>query len=225
MKLIISLASCLMLGAVLVTGCSGSAKPFTQTGSQIETRQPEQDVSELKITAEGAPVEVRLSDTGQYRYEYDKDKYTVTTAENGPVFEIKVAEITSGADTGESSSVVISIPNQSYRLITGISEGSSLVLSAVNANMNVTGSASSVAVSLPPDYDKTINYTGNASSCSLSLNGVTDFTVTAKISASAVSVPDSWPACDMLSPSYSHSSGNGTAAINIDVANSSFAFD
>ena len=65
MKLIISLASCLMLGAVLVTGCSGSAKPFTQTGSQIETRQPEQDVSELKITAEGAPVEVRLSDTGQ----------------------------------------------------------------------------------------------------------------------------------------------------------------
>ena len=204
MKLIISLASCLMLGAVLVTGCSGSTKSLAQTGSQVESDQPGQDVNELKITAAGAPVEVRLYDTGQYRYEYDKDKYTVTTAENGPVFEIKVAEITSEADTGDSSSVVIFIPNQSVRLITGISEGSSLVLPAVNANMNVTGSASS---------------------CSLSLNGVTDFTVTAKISASAVSVPDSWPACDMLSPSYSHSSGNGTAAIHIDVANSSFAFD
>lgn len=36
MKLIISLASCLMLGAVLLTGCSGSAKSFAQTGSQVE---------------------------------------------------------------------------------------------------------------------------------------------------------------------------------------------
>ena len=36
MKLIISLASCLMLGAVLLTGCSGSTKSFAQTGSQVQ---------------------------------------------------------------------------------------------------------------------------------------------------------------------------------------------
>lgn len=78
--------------------------------------------------------------------------------------------------------------------------------------------------SLPSDYGKVINYTGNGSSCTLAMSDVKDFAVDAKISASAVLVPDDWPAYDMLSSGYSHSSGNGTAKINIDVIGSSFTF-
>lgn len=196
-----------------------------QTENEIEENQSEQTVSDLKIIAEGAPVEVRLASDGQYSYEYDKKNYTVTTAANGSTFEIKVTEIKSEADIEEQSNVIVYIPNQSYALITGVSEGSSLILPAINANITVTSNASSVVVSLPFDYDKTINYTGNGSSCTLSMSAIKDFAFNAKISTSAVLVPSDWPAYDMLSSNYSYSSGKGTAKININVTSSSFTFN
>ena len=168
-------------------------------------------------------MEVRLASDEQYSYEYDKDEYAVTTATNGSTFEIKVTDIKPEVDSG--SNVVVYIPNQNYMLITGVSEGSSLILPAINANITVTSNASSIVIGLPSDYNKTLNYTGNASSCSLSINGINDFTVNAKISTSSVSVPNDWPAYDMLSSDYSYTSGNGAAEINIDVTSSSFVFE
>ncbi len=82
-----------------------------------------------------------------------------------------------------------------------------------------------MVASLPSDYDKTLNYTGNASSCSLFMNGIRDFSVSAEISASAVLVPDDWPAYDMLSSDYSYTSGNGAAKIRLDVTGGSFRFE
>lgn len=89
----------------------------------------------------------------------------------------------------------------------------------------MTSNASSVVLSLPSDYDKTLNYTGNASSCSLSMGDIQDVAVTAKISTSSVSVPNGWPAYDMLSSDYSYTSGDGTAKINIDITSGSFVFE
>lgn len=194
----------------------------SQMENEVEASQPEQTVSDLRIIAEGVPVEVRLASDGQYSYEYDENEYAVTTAADGSAFEIKVTDISPGVDSG--TNVVVYIPDQSYTLITGVSEGSSLILPAINANITVTGNASSVMLSLPSDYNKTLNYTGNASSCSLSMGGVNDFAVSAKISTSAVLVPSGWPAYDMLRSEYSYTSGNGTAKINIDVTSSSFTF-
>ena len=200
-----------------VTGC--------QSGEKNETNQPEPTVDGLKITAEGAPVEVRLSSDGKYSYEYDKDKYAVTTTTNDSNFEIKVEEIKSGVVKGEQSNVIVYIPDQSYTLITGVSEGSSLIPPAINTDITVTSSASSVMLSLPTDYDKTLNYTGNASSCSISMNDMKDYIINAKISTSSVQVLSSWPEYDMLSSDYSYTSGNGTAKLNIDVASSSITFN
>ena len=195
---------------------------ISQTENEIETNQSEQTVDNLKITTEGVPVEVRLASDGQYNYEYDKDEYAVTATTNGSAFEITVTDIKPEIDNGNN--VVIYIPNQSYALITGIADGSSLILPAINANITLTSNASSVVVGLPPDYNKTINYTGNASSCSLSMSDINDFTVNARISTSAVMVPNDWPTYDMLSPDYIYTSGNGMAKINIDVTSSSFIF-
>lgn len=99
------------------------------------------------------------------------------------------------------------------------------ILPAIHANITVTSNASSVRLSLPSGYNKKLNFTGNASSCSLSMSNIHDFSVSAKISASAVSVPSGWPVYDMLSSNYNHTSGNGTAKINIDVTSSSFVFE
>ena len=119
----------------------------SQTENEVETNQPEQTAGDLKITAEGVPVEVRLASDGQCSYEYDKDEYAVTTATNGSTFEIKVTDITPEIDSG--GNVVVYIPDQSYTLITGVSTGSSLVLPAINANLTVTSNASSVVLSVP----------------------------------------------------------------------------
>lgn len=73
--------------------------------------------------------------------------------------------------------------------------------------------------------DCTFAILGNGSSCTLSMGGIKNFTVNAKISSFAVLVPDNWPAYDMISSSYSHSSGDGTSKINIDVTSSSFTFN
>ena len=134
--------SSIFLGVLLAvsfsfTGCQSGTESEINTGDtvssaviesnvpqaehEVETNQPEQTAGALKITAEGVPVEVRLASDGQYCYEYDKDKYIVTTTINGSAFEIKVAEMKSGVDTGEESNVTVYIPNQSYTLITGIS--------------------------------------------------------------------------------------------------------
>lgn len=194
-----------------------------QTENEVEANQPEQTVGDLKITAEGVPVEVRLASDGQYGYEYDKDEYAVTTTTNGLTFEIKVTDIRPEMDSG--TNVVVYIPDQSYALITGVSEGSSLILPAINVNITVISNASSVIINLPSDYNKELNYTGNASSCSLSMSNINDFAVSAKISTSAISVPNGWPVYDMLSPNYNYTGGNGTAKINIDVTSSSFIFE
>lgn len=197
----------------------------SQNKNEIGTNQPGETVSNLKITAEGVPVEVRLTGDGQYSYEYNKDVYAVMTTTNGSTFEIKVTDIRPEVHSGDQTNVVVYIPNQSYTLITGVSEGSSLILPAINANITVTSNASSVIITLPPDYNKTLNYTGNASSCSLFMSDNNDFAVSAKISTSAVSVPSNWPAYDMLSSNYNYTGGNGTAKINIDVTSGSFIFE
>lgn len=196
-----------------------------QNENRIEAHQPEQTMNELKIIAEGVPVEVRLASDGQYSYAYNKDEYAVTTTVNGSTFEIKVTAIRPEIGSGNQTNVIVYIPNQNYTLITGASTGSSLILPTINANITVTSNASSVVVNLPSDYDKTLNYTGNASSCSLSKGDIYDFAVSAKISTSAVFVPNDWPAYDMLSPSYNYTSGDGTAKINIDVTSGSFVFE
>lgn len=196
----------------------------TQNENEI-TNQPGKNVSNLKITVEGVPVEVRLTSDGQYSYEYNKDEYAVKTTTNGSTFEIKVTDITPEVNSKNQTNVVVYIPDQSYTLITGVSEGSSLILPAINVNITVTSNASSVAINLPSDYNKALNYTGNASSCSLAMSDINDFAVNAKISTSAVSVPSSWPAYDMLSSNYNYTGGNGTAKINIDVTSSSFTFE
>ena len=198
---------------------------FALSGCQKGTEHKAGMADCLKITAEGAPVEVQIASDGQYSYEYDKEKYTVTTTTNGSTFEIKVAEIESGADTGEQSNVIVCIPDQSYTLITGVSEGSSLILPAINADITVTSNASSVMLSLPSDYNKTLNFAGNASSCLLSMSNINDFAVSAKVSASSVSVPNGWPVYDMLSSDYNYTDGNGTAKINIDVTGSSIVIN
>lgn len=57
------------------------------------------------------------------------------------------------------------------------------------------------------------------------MGGIKNFTVKAKISSSAVLVPGDWSAYNMISSSYNHSIGDGTAKINIDVTSSSFTFN
>lgn len=197
----------------------------SQNKNETGTNQPGETVSDLKITAKGVPVEVRLTSDGQYSYEYNKDEYAVTTTTNGSTFEIKVTDIRSEVHSGNQTNVVVYIPNQNYTLITGISEGSSLILPAINANITVTSNVSSVIINLPSDYNKALNYTGNASLCSLSMSDINDFAVSARISTSSVLVPSSWPAYDMLSSNYNYTGGKGTSKINIDVTNSSFIFE
>ncbi|MDE6616984.1 MAG: hypothetical protein K2K35_10485, partial [Lachnospiraceae bacterium] len=193
--------------------------------NELETNQPEQTVSKLKIIAEGVPVEVRLASDGQYSYKYNKDEYAVMTTTNGLVFEIKVTSIRPWTGGGNQTNVIICIPDQSYTLITCILAGSTLILPEINVNITISSKASTVVSSLPSDYNKTLNYTGNASSCLLSMNEIKDFAIKAKIFTSSVLLQSSWPEYDMRSPSYNYTSGNGTAKINIDIKGSSFIFE
>lgn len=201
-------------GAVMVSAAKAEA-----TDTVVETAA----VSNLKITADNANVDVQLASNGQYSYDYDSSKFTVTTATNGSTFEIKVTA-KPGATIGWNDGVTVYIPNQTYTLITGVSEKGGLNLPAVNANITVTNNSGAVSVRLPSNYSKTVNYTGVSASGSLAMNSNTNFAINAKFSTCAVSVPGGWPAYSNGSSSYSYTSGSGTAKINIDLTNCSFSF-
>lgn len=178
----------------------------------------------LKITADNVNVDVQLASDEQYGCNYDNSKFTVATAINGSTFEITVTA-KSGAEIGWNDRVTVYIPNQTYTLITGVSQQGGLSLPAVNANITVTNNSGAVSVMLPSNYSGTVNYTGVSGSGSLAMNGSTNFAVDANFSNCAVSVPGDWSAYNNGSSSYSYICGNGTAKININLMKCSFSFN
>ncbi len=211
----------LLLACMMVLGC----EVMVNTGKAEATDAPVATaVSNLKIIAKNVNVDVRLASNGQYSYDYDSSKFTVTTATNGSIFKIKVTA-KSGATKSWKNRVIVYIPDQTYTLITGISKKSGLSLPAVNADITVKNKKGAVSVSLPSNYSKIINYRGVSGSGSLTMGSTTDFAINAKFSACAVSVPKSWSACSNGSSSYSYTSGSGTAKINVELKKCSFAFN
>lgn len=211
----------LLLACIMVLRCEVmiSTGKAEATDASVAT-----SVSNLKIIAKNVNVDVLLASDGQYSYDYDSSKFTVTTATNGSTFKIKVTA-KSGTKKIWKNRVIVYIPEQTYTLITGVSKKSGLSLPPINADITVKNKKGAVSVDLPSSYSKTVNYMGVSGSGSLTMGSITDFAINAKFSACAVSVPKSWSACSNGSSSYSYTSGSGTAKININLKNCSFAFN
>lgn len=199
-------------------------KDWLQRRNLNKIRICKSNVHILKIIAKNVNVDVRLASNGQYSYDYDSSKFTVTIDTNGSIFKIKVTA-KSGATKSWKNRIIVYIPDQTYTLITGISKKSGLNLPAVNADITVKNKKGAVSVSLPFNYSKIINYRGVSGSGSLTMGSTTDFAINAKFSACAISVPKSWSACSNGSSSYSYTSGNGTAKINVKLKKCSFALN
>lgn len=176
----------------------------------------------LKITADNANVDVQLASNGQYSYDYDSSKFTVTTTTNESTFEITFSA-NLGAVIGFEDRVIVYIPDQTYELITGVCEKGGLYLPAVNANITVINNAGAASVRLPSDYSKTVNYTGVSGAGSLVMNYNTDYTVNVKYSDSAISGLKDWPMFGS-GGDYNYTSGNETAKIKIDLEKCAFSF-
>ena len=211
-KMLVSLLlTCIMaLGGTVMANAAEAEVANTLAGSN------------LKITANNANVDVQLSGNGQYSYNYDSSKFTVSTATNEATFEITVSA-NQGAVIGFEDRVTVYIPDQAYALITGVSEKGGLNLPEINANINVTNNEGAASVRLPSDYSKTVNYTGVSGAGSLVMNYNTDFVVNVKYSNSAVSGLNNWPMFGS-NGDYNYTSGNGAAKINVDLSKCAFSF-
>lgn len=215
MKKVKRLVSMFVAG-VMVFGC-------TVIASAAEAG--EVDASEgnkLKITADHANVDVQFASDGQYSFDYDSSKFTVTAATDESTFEIIVSADLE-AIIGFEDRVTVYIPDQTYDLITGISEKGGLHLPEIDADITITNNAGAASVRLPSDYCKTLNYTGISGAGSLVMNNNTDFSVNVSYSVSAVSGLRSWPMFGG-SGDYIYRSGDGTAKINVALTKCAFSF-
>lgn len=214
---VLLLVCIMVLGILVVINASETEKNTTEEVLEAVAEK------NLKIISDGANVEVLLAENGQYSYSYNSSKVTLTTANDGSTFEIK-ATAKAGSLSYEDR-VKIYIPNQTYTLITAVSENGGLSLPPINADMNIDNNFGAVSVKLASDYSKTLNYAGVSCASSLDMNGNTDFIINAKFSDSAVGTPEDWPMYSNSNLNYSYASGNEMAKINIEMTKSAFSFD
>jgi len=91
MKRVISLVVCLVLGCVVLTGCSNSGEPFEE---KIYT--PDTQVSEVNLNASDREIEVSLSDDEQVHIKYfesGKEYYDISVSDTIPVSDIQTDEV------------------------------------------------------------------------------------------------------------------------------------
>lgn len=208
--------TCLLAVCIFSLGAGGSAlaKPVTEKAAGDPERAANTEDS-LEITVNDVNAAIAFSEDGKYHFEYDSSRFTVDTTESAYTTRIQIGRKTAGRQNFEDR-VKVYIPDMPYASIKGVAENGAFNIPSVNADITVINHSGAVSVELPCDFSKTVTYTADSSACTIGLNGITDVTVNASISDCAVSLPDGWPGFSFRETEYRHTSGNGTAKINLD---------
>ncbi len=142
MKKILSLVLCLVLGSVMLAGCSNSGEPFEQ-----KSYTPDTQVQKIDLDVQDREIEVALSPDEQVHvqyYENSKEYYDISVSDEN-VLTITSASNKEWTDyigakpSGEYRKILLQIPNALL---------DSLALSTTNENISLPSLAVTGSISL-----------------------------------------------------------------------------
>ena len=150
MKKIISLALCLMLSVLLLSGCSNNGEPFEQ-----KSYTPDTQIHEIHLEVRDREIVVSLSDDDQVHVQYSensKEFYDISVSDE------KVLTITSASDKGwtdyiggkpsaEARKISLQIPNSLLENLTLSTTNENITLPdlAVTGSVNLSSNGGNIA--------------------------------------------------------------------------------
>ena len=150
MKKIISLALCLMLSVLLLSGCSNNGEPFEQ-----KSYTPDTQIHEIHLEVRDREIVVSLSDDDQVHVQYSensKEFYDISVSDE------KVLTITSASDKGwtdyiggkpsaEARKISLQIPNALLENLTLSTTNENITLPdlAVTGSVNLSSNGGNIA--------------------------------------------------------------------------------
>lgn len=150
MKKIISLALCLMLSVLLLSGCSNSGEPFEQ-----KSYTPDTQIHGIHLEVRDREIEVSLSDDDQVHVQYSensKEFYDISVSDD------KVLTIASASDKGwtdyiggkpsaEARKISLQIPNAFLENLTLSTTNENITLPdlTVNGSVNLSSNGGNIA--------------------------------------------------------------------------------
>lgn len=150
MKKIISLALCLMLSVLLLSGCSNSGEPFEQ-----KSYTPDTQIHEIHLEVRDREIEGSLSDDDQVHVQYSensKEFYDISVSDD------KVLTITStsakewtdyigGKPSAEARKISLQIPNALLENLTLSTTNENITLPdlAVTGSVNLSSNGGNIA--------------------------------------------------------------------------------
>lgn len=203
------LMTAVILAAALLSGFTTVKKP------------EDSSIQNLSLTVSNSNVIVKISETGEFKYEIDETIYKLTATQNGSTFSIDL-KLTGKPKKGMNMATVF-LPNQQYDKVTVMGNHAGIKLPALNADLDITNNGGAVSLNVPQEFDKNmdVSFVNGAGALNLSLLA-DDYTVNIKQKKSAVGVPAEFPSY-MARPEYQYVKGNGKAKINLDLQSSAFS--
>lgn len=178
------------------------------------------DTDIINLTVDSCNVQVEQSESDQFEYQYDEEKYSLTETRLNHVLTITLSKT---SDTAEwTDLVIIKIPAKDYEkiVVRGIKSGISLP-AGINASYDVLNDGGAIAMNIAKGFTQTIDLTCSEGSGALIFNeGATDYTLTVHSKASAIGTdfPSFKP-----NQQYVYTSGTGGAKITLNIKDSAFS--
>ena len=195
MKKIISLALCLMLSVLLLSGCSNNGEPFEQ-----KSYTPDTQIHEIHLEVRDREIEGSLSDDEQVHVQYSensKEFYDISVSDD------KVLTIASASDKGwtdyiggkpsaEARKISLQIPNSLLENLTLSTTNENITLPdlAVTGSVNLSSNGGNIAFeSLDVGNTLTLNVkNGNVSGTVV--GSYDDFSIQSDIKKGESNLPD-----------------------------------
>ncbi|QHI71045.1 M56 family metallopeptidase [Aminipila terrae] len=203
--------------------------PENKSSSYLSAPQIKENVPfDIVINADNCNIIVLQSTGKDFKYEYDKSLYNVSSKQQDDIFTINAKSLSKVANDSEGYTqdkrIRIYVPDYVYENIKIVGNYAGISVLPIDANIDLVNKNGAAGVYLGKGFSKKLNYYSSEGAGSIRLEeGMTDYSLKAKISSSSFA-----PGDDMWTynhtRSYNYTSGNGSAVISLDIKKSSFSF-
>jgi hypothetical protein len=193
---------------------------FVVTATAATAETPATD--KIVLTVDSCNVRVEISESGQFEYLYDAEKYALTTTDMENTLTINFSRT---ADTIELlDMVLIKIPAKEYDeiIVRGTKSGISLP-KGIDADFDISSESGAVSIGVEKGFAHNIDLTCTGGSGTLVFDkDATDYTLAVNAEKSAVSAE--LPNFVHNRP-YVYSAGSGVAKITLNIQDSAFSIN
>lgn len=195
MKKIISIVLYLILGSLILSGCSSSSEPFEE-----KSYTPETKISQIKLDVRDREIEVSLSEDEQVHikyYENSKEYYNISTTEENVLTmtltnDKEWTDYIGGKPSIENRKISLQIPNALLETLTLSTTNEDITLSAltVTESINISSNGGNIVFG-NLDVGSTLTLNAKNGNISGSIVGsYDDFSIQSQIKKGESNLPD-----------------------------------